>query len=259
MKQIAFITGGTRGVGKEILKKFIERDIFTIFTGRNINIVKNIERSFPKNNTMGMELDLTSLKSVENTITQLKLMKINPNIIIHNAGYLSTSSTETPFHLQKLFLVNSISPILLTQSMIPNIDKGHIFFFSPPYKMDDKVKFLTPYLQSKYAQTTYMKSLSYILKEKEISVNSIWTDYPLWTDAIRKRNIGNRNNCASPSIIADMILEVIDKEDAKKFKGNELIDKDYLTKKNIDINKYFYKKENIKKLDNLFLSHLIKK
>ena len=98
-----------------------------------------------------------------------------------------------------------------------------------------------------------------ITKEKEISVNGIWTDYPLWTDAIRKRNIGNRNNCAHPSIIADMILEVIDKEDPTQFKGNELIDKEYLTKKNIDINRYFYKKENIKKLDNLFLSHLIKK
>ena len=258
MKPIAFITGGTRGVGYEIVKKMIERDIFTIFTGRNIKTVRRMEQSFPTNNIMGMELDLTDLKSVENITNALSLMKIRPNIIIHNAGYLSTSPTETPFRLQKLFLCNSISPILLTQGMIPYIDKGHIFFFSPPSKIDDKVKFLTPYLQSKYSQTTYMKSLSHILKDKDISVNSIWTDYPLWTDAIRKRNIGNRIDCAHPSIIADMILEVIDNEDPKVFKGNELIDKDYLQKRNIHLDKYFYQKEHIKKLDNLFLSHLIK-
>jgi short-subunit dehydrogenase len=143
--------------------------------------------------------------------------------------------------------------------MIPYIDKGHIFFFSPPSKIDDKVKYLTPYLQSKYSQTTYMKSLSHILKEKDISVNSIWTDYPLWTDAIRKRKIGNQNDCAHPSIIADMILEVMDKEDPKVFKGNELIDRKYLLKKNIDLNKYFYEEKYTKKLDNLFLSHLTKK
>ena len=104
-----------------------------------------------------------------------------------------------------------------------------------------------------------MKSLSHILKEKDISVNSIWTDYPLWTDAIRKRNIGNQNDCAHPSIIADMILEVMDNEDPKVFKGNELIDRKYLLKKNIDLNKYFYEKVHTKKLDNLFLSHLTKK
>ena len=34
MKQVALVTGGTRGIGKEIVKKFIKNDIFTIFTGR---------------------------------------------------------------------------------------------------------------------------------------------------------------------------------------------------------------------------------
>jgi len=259
MKQIAFITGGTRGVGFEIVKKFVDRDIFTIFTGRNIETIKKIKDSFPKKNVMGMELDLTDLESVEHINNKLNFLKIRPNIIVHNAGYLSTSPIETPSRLEKLFLCNAISPILLTQSMIPHIDKGHIFFFSPPSKIDDKVKYLTPYLQSKYSQTTYMKSLSHILKEKDISVNSIWTDYPLWTDAIRKRNIGNQNDCAHPSIIADMILEVMDKEDPKVFKGNELIDRKYLSKKNIVLNKYFYEKKHTKKLDNLFLSHLTKK
>lgn len=258
MKQIALVTGGTRGIGKEIVKKFVTNDIFTIFTGRTKESIHKTSNLFINNNALGIELDLSNLDSVERFLRELNLRKLNPNIIIHNAGYLSLFPKETPKHLEKLFLVNTISPILITEELLPKMDKGHLFFISPPYQIDKKVHYLRPYLQSKFAQTTYMKTLSYELKEKEISVNSLWTKYPLWTDAIKNRNIGNKTDCVNPSILADIIYDIIETKDPKLYKGNEILDKEYLEGKGVDLKKYFYGKE-IQYLDEIFLSHFNKK
>ena len=244
MKQVALVTGGTRGIGKEIVKKFIKNDIFTIFTGRTKDTILKTDFHEKKNKTMGIPLDLSNIDSVEFFLKELKHLQIQPNIIVHNAGYLSLFPKETPKHLQKLFLVNSISPILITEDLLPNIKKGHLFFISPPSTIDKKVHYLRPYLQSKFAQTTYMKTLSYELKQKDISVNSIWTKYPLWTDAIKKRNIGEKTECVHPSIIADVIYDIVETKDPLFFKGNEIIDKDYLEEKEIDIQKYLYGKKS---------------
>lgn len=257
MKQIALVTGGTRGIGKEIVKKLITNDIFTIFTGRTRESIQKTTNQWINHNSLGIELDLSNLDSVERFLRELKLRKLNPNIIIHNAGYLSLFPKETPKHLQKLFLVNSISPMLITEELLPKIEKGHLFFISPPSTIDKKVHYLRPYLQSKFAQTTYMKTLSYELKKKEISVNSLWTKYPLWTDAIKNRNIGNKSECVNPSILADIIYDIIETKDPMIYKGNEIIDKDYLEGKGVDLNKYFYGKET-PYLDEIFLSHFHK-
>ena len=257
MKQIALVTGGTRGIGKEIVKKFTTNNIFTVFTGRTKESIQNTNYEWKHNKSLGIELDLSNLDSVELFLKELKQRKLNPNIIIHNAGYLSLFPKETPKHLEKLFLVNTISPIVITEELLPNIEKGHLFFISPPSTIDKKVHYLRPYLQSKFAQTTYMKSLSYELKKKDISVNSLWTKYPLWTDAIKHRKIGNKNECVDPSIIADIIYDIMKTKDPLLYKGNEILDKDYLEEKGIDIEKYFYGKK-IQYLDGIFLSHFNK-
>ena len=93
-------------------------------------------------------------------------------------------------------------------------------------------------MQSKLAQTTYMKSLSFILKDYPISVNSMWTKYPLWTDAIEKRGIGDKERCMHPSIMSEMVEKIITTENPKTFKGNELFDEIYLKDKNINLNAF---------------------
>ena len=258
MNKVALVTGGTRGIGKEIVKKLSNKNIFTIYTGRSKDSILKSESFFDQKNTLGLSLDLSNLNSVNSFLEELQIHQFNPNIIIHNAGYLSLSPIETSSHLKKLFLVNSISPMVITEKLLPNIEKGHLFFISPPYVIDRKVNYLQPYLQSKFAQTTYMKTLAYKLKKKDISVNSLWTKYPLWTDAIKIRNIGEEKECVKPSILADVICDIIETKDPLLYKGNEIIDKDYLEENGIDVSKY-YNGEKIVYLDEIFLSHFQKK
>ena len=86
MKNIAFITGGTRGVGYEILKKFTENNIFTIFTGRNIDEVKKIENKFSKEKCSGYELNLANMYSVEKFLNNKSNIILAPNSFLNFAG-----------------------------------------------------------------------------------------------------------------------------------------------------------------------------
>lgn len=257
--RIALVTGGTKGIGYSILESFVNLGIPTIFTGRDKHEVKKIQNSFPKKMTIGMELDLAKMESIESFTNKMDNMNIKPNILIHNAGYLSLNAREKPRNIQKLFMVNTIGPIILTQHFLPNLiekNKGHVIFNSPPIKYDDKLKYLTPYLQSKFAQTSYMHSLSHVLQDKKISVNSMWTAFPLWTDAISKRQIGKMNECVSPKILARVVEEVIYNENPLTFKGNEIIDKNYLISKNINLMQYSLGVNSGISLDALFMDKL---
>lgn len=257
----AVITGGTKGVGLELVKFMKEKNIPTIFTGRHIEEVFSVQQDLKSSTIHGMELDLTSMYSIERFLTKIKSSRIQPNILIHNAGYLSLHPYEKARNIQKLFMVNSIGPIAITQHLLPSMmqqNYGHIIFNAPPLQFDKKLKYLTPYLQSKFAQTTYMKSLAYLLKDKKISCNSCWTSFPLWTDAIKKRKIGTKEECMDPAIISKMMEEIIFNENPLTFKGNELVDKDYLTSKNIDLSQFALGQKSGISLDDLFLKKLDK-
>ena len=234
----AIIFGGTRGVGYEIAKSLSRKgNTELIFTGRDIENVMEIEKKFEKN-VLGMELDMSCTTSIENFKAKVSRIKFEPNILVFNAGYLSLNQKEKDKNIEKLFKVNATAPIMLTEHFLNDMKKnnfGHIIFNSPEYKIDQKIEFMTPYMQSKLAQTTYMKSLSYILRNKNISCNSIWTKFPLWTDAIKMRNIGKKDSCVDPVILADVVDEIIYNEDPKYFKGNNILDYEYLKKKKINI------------------------
>ncbi len=254
----ALVFGGTRGIGLEITKMFHRNNVPVVFTGTNIEKIKSVEDKFNSRSVYGTDLDLASLESIEKFKKKMESFYFRPNILVYNAGYLSLRPFEKDANVQKLFQINTISPILLTSFFLPEMMKanhGHIIFNSPPYVIDEKVKFLTPYLQSKLGQTTFMKSVSEIVKHKNISCNSIWTDYPLWTDAIKLRNVGVKEQCVDPSILSRVVEEIIWGEDPKTFKGNEIIDASYLQSKNIDTRKFFLG-DHVKNLDELFLSHL---
>ena len=250
---LALVTGGTKGVGREIVSMLVEKQIPTIYTGRYV-----VPDDFSSEYAIGKKLELTNYDSIQSFLTDLKSENLKPNIIIHNAGILSVKQKESPKKIQKMFMANAIGPLMLTQELLPSVERGHILFNSPPYKIDDKVKFLTPYMQSKLSQTTYMKSIAHIIDKKPISVNSFWTHYPLWTDALRMRKIGTKENCMHPKILAKVVENVIFHENPETFKGNELVDREYLKSKNIPLLP-FELGSDIQHLDSLFLSYLVNK
>ncbi len=255
----AIVFGGTRGVGKHITEMFLEKKIPVIFTGTDFFKVKELEKQMNKHDLVrGLRLKMDDIGSVTRFGERVNNIGFKPNILIFNAGYLSLRSQESNENVSKLFRVNTISPMILTQYFLGHMRRknyGHIIFNAPPYVIDEKVKYLTPYMQSKLAQNTFMKSLSHILRYDNISCNSIWTKYPLWTDAIKLRGIGNKEECVAPDILVRVTEQILFHEDPYTFKGNEIVDDTYLLSKGINP-KDFFLGNSTKTLDQLFLSHL---
>ena len=155
---------------------------------------------------------------------------------------------------------NMIGPLIMSKyciNIIKNTNEyGGILFNTPSYKIDDKTTYLLPYMQTKLGQTTLMNSLANSNLNNKALICGFWTKYPLSTDAIINRNLGTLDNCMHPSILSDTIEELIfNTNNPWRYNSKVIIDQDFLSERNISLNKYKMGK-NIKKLDDLFMDHL---
>ena len=278
----ALVTGGTRGVGKELVKMFLNRNINVVMTGRNLENVKEIESKINNSHTTnkahvtGYKLDFTDLNGSIKILNKLEDKEIKPTYLINNAGVLilDNMKTITPKRMEIMYAVNTFGPLLLTKYCMEDIMKnkyGAILFNSPPLMIDDKTKYLMPYMQTKLAQTTFMKSLAHSITSEpdfasthDILVSSFWTNYPLLTDAILKTGVGTEEKCMYPSILSKTVEELLfNTPNRNQYTGKEIIDKSFLTQRNIDPSIFKVSRETntdkeIDDLDTLFLKHLQK-
>lgn len=266
----ALITGSTRGVGKEIAKMFLKNDYNVVVTGRNIDDAKKVadelnSKKYSLAYARGYYLNYDNISKSFNLLNSLENKDIIPNFIINNAGVLNTKNLNDVSlkTINTMVNVNMIGPLIMSKyciNIIKNTNEyGGILFNTPLYKIDDKTTYLLPYMQTKLAQTTLMKSLANSNLNNKALICGFLTKYPLSTDAIINRNIGTLDNCMHPSILSDTIEELIfNTNNPWKYNSKVIIDEDFLTEKNISLNKYKMG-ENIKKLDDLFMDHLKKK
>jgi len=253
MKRV-LVTGGTRGIGFEISKMFLKNKHEVVFTGRTQESVNEALKKFNDSNVQGVVWDMSKFPPTESSIP------CHFDTVIHNAGMLSRDNmlnmNESRFH--KMMAINAMSPIYLTKMYLPYMMKknsGNIFFFCPPYRIDAKTRKLTPYMQTKLAQTTFMYSVADLVSKSVprsgIRVSGFWTDYPIWTDALIHRKIGKKEDCMSPGIIAKMV-ELMLEDERRNIHGNVMIDRDYLISKKINPNQWALG-DRVQKLDDLFL------
>jgi len=248
---------------------FLKNNFNVIITGRNKNNVEKITTNLNLNNknnnnsiVKGYKLDYTDIINSKEFINLLENKKIKPSYLVNNAGTLQLDTIHdiTLKKMDVLFKVNILGPMLLSKFCIDIIrntnEEGGILFNTPPYNIDDKTTYLLPYMQSKLAQTTLMKSLANSNVNNNAIVCGFWTNYPLMTDAIIERKIGSKDNCMHPSILSKTLEEILfNSKNKQVYNSKVVIDEDILNQRNISLDKYKLG-NNIKKLDDLFFNHL---
>ncbi|XP_050582704.1 retinol dehydrogenase 12-like [Bombus affinis] len=188
--RVAIVTGGSRGIGVEVVKMFLELDMEVIIACRTPsageNAIIQIRESGVKSGQAKVyKLDNTSLKSVKQFAMEIKRDYKQIHVLINNAGVMFCPYEETVDGFEEQWSVNYLSHFLLTALLLPLLKIGghpercsrivnvtscaHLLGEANFNDVNNKRKFLTKsaYAQSKLAQEIFTKGLQHLLEEKQ--------------------------------------------------------------------------------------------
>lgn len=81
------------------------------------------ETKCSKGKVIVLNLDLSSLDSVKQFVKNFKALQLPLHALINNAGVMMTSRHVTVDNLEKVFTVNYLSHFLLTNLLLPELEK----------------------------------------------------------------------------------------------------------------------------------------
>lgn len=260
-----FITGSSRGIGKEIALHLAKAGANIIITGKTTEAHPKLEGTIYSARDeiaqTGAKVTALALDVRDETAIQ-KAMSIAAqefggiDILINNASAISLSdTTQTEMkRFDLMFDVNVRASFAASQAAIPYLKKSnhpHILILSPPINLNPKwFKDHLAYTLSKYGMSMCVLGLSEELRESNISVNALWPKTTIATAAIQY-NFPKEIYQASrkPEIVAQAALCIL----RQKVTGQFFIDEDVLRAQGeIDFSKYAVDANAQLKLD-LFL------
>ncbi len=185
------ITGATSGIGLQIAKDYANLNYKLILANRNQDKAKKVKEEILKNYPNLIidliELDLSSMESIENCTKHINKTYQDIDILINNAGLFMDTKKYTKEGYEMTMGVNYLGTYLFTERILPALKKtkkSKIIFISSAaayygrlwLKKDffkkHKHGFLG-YSDSKLALMVYVKHLSQTLQDTNIIVKAV--------------------------------------------------------------------------------------
>ncbi len=181
--RVALVTGGTRGLGLAIARKFASEGAQVLVAGRDLTQARDLADELP-HRSRGELLDLRSPTSIEALARRVASDPGRLDILVNNGGVLidrdARPSDIARDALEATLAVNLVGTIQLTRALLPLIrrsDWGRIINVSsawgrisgPP---EDGVS-APSYRISKAALNAYTRLLAAELEGTEILVNAL--------------------------------------------------------------------------------------
>jgi len=122
------ITGGTSGIGKATAVALAAMGAHVVVTGRNPERgVAAVEEIKKDSGTESVELMLADL-SVQSEVRRLAAEFLERyerlDVLVNNAGLVSSKRTETPDGLETTFAINHLAPFLLTNLLLDRMQES---------------------------------------------------------------------------------------------------------------------------------------
>lgn len=243
-----FITGGSRGIGREIALRCAKdganiavaaktAEVNPKLPGTIYSVAEEIEQAGGKG--LPIQLDVRDENMIQEAmkITAEKFGGID--ILINNASAIFLAPTlQTPMkRFDLIFSINARATFACSQACIPYLQKGsnpHILTMSPPLNMKPKwFKDYLAYTISKYGMSMCTLGMSAEFANEGIAVNSLWPKTTIATAAIKNFfpeaiYLSSRK----PAIVADAAYIILT-SDSRKTTGNFFIDEEVLRKAGI--------------------------
>ena len=252
-----FITGATRGIGREIALKCARDGANVVVTGKSATphpklpgtigeVAKEIEAAGGK--ALAIQLDVRDADAVAAAVQQAVKAFGGLDVLVNNASAISLTGTlDTPVRRLDLMLaVNLRGTYVCSQACVPHLRKGsnpHILTLSPPLNMQPRwFKGHVAYTMAKYGMSMCTLGMAEEFRADGIAVNSLWPRTTIATAAIEV-NFPKAILEASrkPAIMADAACIILNR-DSRKATGNFYIDETVLREEGVtDFDRYAVK------------------
>ena len=186
----AIVTGGSRGIGKEIAKQLVAEGFSVIIAAKD---KARGEAAAAETGAAFLQLDVSDEKSIHAFAAKVKATSAHIDVLVNNAGVLKSEDQSmleaTSSLIDETFRTNAIGALLLTNAIVPLMNSGGrvIMMSSGGGSMTDPVGGWSPvYCVSKALLNAITRQLASELRSKKISVNSMC---PGWV----RTDMGGRN------------------------------------------------------------------
>jgi citronellol/citronellal dehydrogenase len=237
-----FITGATRGIGREIALRFARDGANIVVTGKtaepNPKVAGTIQSTAREVEEAGgralpLQLDIRDENAVAAAVKAVADKFGGIDILVNNASALSITGTLTT-SVKRYDLMNQINvrgTFICSQACIPYLSKSdnpHILTLSPPLNMSQKwFKEHVAYTIAKYGMSMCTLGMSAEFADQGIAVNSLWPRTPIATAAVEfffpQALAGSRKS----AIMADAAHAIVVR-DSRSFTGHFFIDEEVL-------------------------------
>lgn len=220
-KQIALVTGSTRGIGKAIAINFAQNKIDVVLTGRNENKLIEINNQLQNYgiNSFYISADLSDETGIYKIINYLKSSNINISILVNNAAIIHKKIDLIDFDMEKwveVINVNLINTVKLTKLILPSMIKneyGKIINISSIGGRKGAAG-RTAYRITKAGLISFTESLAAEIKKYNIDVNCVCPGQVVtegYIEAFGEESVKN-NTMIKPSEIADVCKFLVSSE-----------------------------------------------
>ena len=243
-----FITGASRGIGREIALRCARDGANVIVTAKTVephaklagtihSVAAEVEAA--GGHALAVQLDVREESSVAAAVEIAVARFGGIDILVNNASAISLTGTlQTPMkRFDLMFGVNVRGTFAASQACIPQLVKApnpHILNLSPPLNLDAKwFKNHTAYTMSKYGMSMCTLGMAAELAERGIAVNSLWPRTTIATAAIEVNFPAEILQASrKPAIMADAAYAIF-KRPSRLHTGNFYIDEAVLLEEGI--------------------------
>lgn len=250
-----FITGASRGIGREIALKAAKNGANIVvaaktstehskLSGTIHSVAKEIEAAGGR--ALAIQLDVRDQDAVAAAMKQAAEHFGGIDVLINNAGAINLSGVETldPNRFDLMYQVNTRAVMVCSQAALPYLKQSqnpHILSLSPPLNLKETwFAVHSPYTISKYGMSMLTMGMNQEFERYGISVNALWPRTIIATAAI-EFSLGGRelfSKARTPAIMADAAYAILTSE-KRSMTGRMMIDEEILREKGeTDFEKY---------------------
>jgi len=242
-----FITGASRGIGKEIALKLAEHGANIVLaakttepnpklSGTIYTAAEEVEKAGGK--ALPIPTDIRYEEQIDSAMKKAAEHFGGIDILVNNASAIWLQGTQqTPAKKFDLMMnINTRGTYLVSRAALPYLQKSaaqkrnpHILNISPPLSYDSKwFKPHTAYTMAKFGMSLCVLGMSEEFRDDGIAVNALWPRTAIATAAISVfGGTEMMNACRTPAIMADAALSILTKP-SQNVTGNFFIDDEVL-------------------------------